>query len=82
MTTPTDEKDQALKAQQFARRYVKEIAEQLEVCLSTNPGEEGVISLRFRYGRESEPFRLQGKTAREQARDMAVHIERFLGARK
>jgi hypothetical protein len=88
MTTenPTTSKEQietelaqAKQCQQFAIRRAKELVEQLEVRVSTlNPG---VISLAFRYGRESEPFRIQGKTSREQLRDLGVHIERFLGAR-
>lgn len=88
MTTenPTTTKEQieaelalAKQCQSFAVRRAKELVEQLEVRVS--PLDLGVVSLAFRYGRESEPFKLQGKTSREQLRDLGVHIERFLGAR-
>lgn len=64
--------------QGFTSRRAKQLAEELEIDDVPDTGE---LVLRFRYGRTSEPFKLQGKNAREQLRDLGVHIERFLGAR-
>lgn len=63
--------------QQYTKRRAKELADMIE--LERAEGETFV--LRFRYGRASEPFKIQGTTSREQLRDLGVHIERFLGAR-
>jgi hypothetical protein len=84
--TPTTTKEQieadlalAKQCQQFAIRRAKELVEQLEIRVSTL--NTGIITLAFRYGRESEPIELRGNNAREKFRDLGVHIERFLGAR-
>lgn len=77
MTTEPTKDTGSTFAESFTRRWVKEFAEQISLI----PQEDGLHTLRWRYGRESEPFKIQGKTSREQLRDLGVHIERFLGAR-
>ena len=78
-TEPTTTKDLTVDLLQgFAERRLRELADQLEI---ERTEESGAFVLRFRYGRATEPFKIQGKTAREQLRDLGVHLERFLGAR-
>jgi hypothetical protein len=71
--------------QGYTSRLAKELSGDLElVSLPADPGaaqNPTVYVLRFRYGRQSEEFAIQGETKREQLRDLGVHIERFLGAR-
>lgn len=67
----------AMTVESFVKKAAKSAADELE--LETR--EDGTHVLRFRYGRESEPFVLRGESDKDKLRDLGVHVERFMGAR-
>lgn len=64
-----------------AQKLVQKMARAAADTLELEHAADGTCILRFRYGRESEPFKLRGETEKDQARDLGVNVEKFMGAR-
>jgi hypothetical protein len=67
----------------MAKGLQQQVQRMARLCADTVELEEqaGGFVLRFRYGRESEPFPLRGATDKEKLRDLGVQVEKFMGAR-
>lgn len=65
----------------IAEKLVQKMARAAADTLELENTPDGSLVLRFRYGKASEPFKLRGATDKDQARDLGVQVEKFMGAR-
>lgn len=63
-------------AQKAVKAMARKVADEVEL-----EQREDKYVLRFRYGRESEPFAIRGDSDKEKLRDLGVNVEKFMGAR-